>query len=126
MTDPRITATHLDGPKLVEWLESEHLVTEEYEPGQVSKTQRDTLNRWRRGRPADVGVADRLLIDLGRHIEELPDDVFLDRRRGEVDHETRDRILELHENGSWSRREIGAIVGVSPQTVSRHIRRAAA
>lgn len=123
VTDPRVTATHLHGPKLADWLEAEGLITEDFTPEYLSKSRRDAFNRWKKGRAADLGYVDRLLTELHRHIEELPDDVFLETSPNEVPLEKRARITKLKELG-WTFREIAAMVGVNRETARYYARKA--
>jgi DNA-directed RNA polymerase specialized sigma24 family protein len=124
LSSPRITATHLDGPKLADWLEREGLITEDFTPEYLSKSQRDAFCRWKNGRAAELGYVDRLITELHRHIEELPDEVFLDHRPNERPGIAR-RIVRLRDLG-WNFNEIAAMVGVTSDTVSRHARKATA
>ena len=123
VTDVRICATHLDGPKLAAWLESEGLITEDFTPEYLRKAQRDAFNRWKNGRAAELGYVDQMLTELHRHIEELPDDVFLDGHPNELPPEDRDRIVRWRRLG-WSFVEIGAVIGKHADTVARYVRKA--
>ncbi len=123
----RITATYLDGRRLADWLEAEGLITEEFTPEFLTKSQRDSFNRWKKGVRAELGYVDRLLTSLYRHIEELPDDVFLEDRRkpNQLTAETQERIV-LYRSLGWTFREIAAMVGANRETVRYYVRKAAA
>jgi len=63
----------LDGPALVAWIESRW----EFNFRQLGG-HKVYLREWRAGNAACVYVADRVLLRLGLHLSEVPDDLFLE------------------------------------------------
>ena len=63
----------LDGPGLVAWLERGGADLTDTAIGGRARTVR----HWRRGGMASLDVAESLLIELGLHIELLPDELWL-------------------------------------------------
>jgi len=124
LVDP-VTATHLHGRDLVRWLEERFVVEPESTPTFLSATHRQNLNAWRRGEDAEIVTADRVLVQLDIRIEELPDELLLQKEapKSEISTEIQERILSLRKL-DWSFREIGAMVGVNRDTVRRHVRKA--
>lgn len=77
----------LDGPKLAGWL-SERLQQRRREaPITKENASHDSMvlgrliRRWAEGQEANVYTVDRWLIWLGLHLSDLPDSLFLTRRR---------------------------------------------
>lgn len=74
MTVTWMDAKAADGPKVVEWLEAR------VELKDLNSDRRRRLADWRRpGALAKFDAVDRTLTYFGRHISELPDDVWLDK-----------------------------------------------
>lgn len=124
--DP-VAATHIHGEGLVAWLEERFLVEPDNTPSFLSAAHRQNINAWRRGADAEIGTADRVLVQLDIRIEELPDRLLLQKEapKSEISTDKQERILSLRGRG-WSFREIGAMVGVNRDTVRRHVRKAGA
>lgn len=125
MTEPR---DWLDGPGLVTWLEDRHLLTDPR--GQLGKEGADRVSKWKAGRAANVYTADRILLNLGVCLGELPDSLYRDNPRTgtaneRVGDEARQRMLALVDEGlSFS--AIGRAVGHDAKTVARYVRKALA
>lgn len=77
------SAQAADGPKLVKWLASR-----EIDRDILSDTQERAMRRWRDGENALVLTVDELLVDLGLHLSEVPDEIW--RERTEVTYSRRD------------------------------------
>ncbi|HYJ22537.1 MAG TPA: hypothetical protein VEW07_10995 [Solirubrobacterales bacterium] len=118
----------LDGPKLVAWLEDRYLLTDPR--GQLGKEGSDRISKWKAGRAASVYTADRILLDLGVCLGELPDSLYRGNPREgtaneRIDAETRRRIVALaHEGKNFS--QIGKAVGCDSKTAARYVRKAVA
>jgi len=69
------TAEFGNGPAVVEWLEVREDLTG------LGEAQRKLVRRWRQGAVPSFWTIDRLLREFARHPSELPDAVWLDRRR---------------------------------------------
>ena len=65
-----------DGPKVAAWVD-EHCPERTPERRYGMATER-RLREWRMGAAAQVWAIDRMLTEMGRHMWELPDDVWLD------------------------------------------------
>lgn len=65
-----VTATKADGRRLVKWVEDQEL--------DLTHQHRDSLRKWKNGENPSVWVVDRLLTLNGRHLWELPDEVWMD------------------------------------------------
>lgn len=127
LADP-VTATHVEGPGLVSWLECHGLVEKGGTPEFFSERERVLLSSWRNGGDGEILYVDQLLIRLDVRLEELPPQLFLRKKPqpAGIPDEKRDRILKLHKLGSWNLKEIAAMVGVHPETVRNHVRKVAA
>ena len=74
------TAQWLKGPGLAAWLERHGLTSPSLQLGHHARRVRD----WKHGGTASVQVADEVLVKLGYHLSELPDDLWLERNPNEA------------------------------------------
>jgi hypothetical protein len=132
---------YLDGPRLVEWLEAEGLVYIDEDDrrstcglrsegsyctaydmdGRQSFMRR--FSEWRSGSTASVYTVDEFLIARGRHLSELPDDLYVSHRRATVESGVRSEAVALYAAGVGPR-EVGRRLGVNESSVDRWARRA--
>ena len=70
-----VNANYADGQKVLKWLEKQG---HDFYMGRHHPMQR-RVTEWRSGGLATLPVVDRLLVHFGRHISELPDDVWIPR-----------------------------------------------
>lgn len=115
---------HLDGPRLVAWLEDRF---PELEPDSgvnnrdiIGASGAARLFRWRKGVTAGVDAADKVCVMLGLVIDQdLPDDLWVDppvkkvRKTRTWEHK---RALEMLEEGYYPA-EIGRFLGVDARTI---------
>jgi hypothetical protein len=113
----------LDGPGLVHWLESHGLDNPEIQLGFHARA----IRHWRAGCKASVYVADRVLIKLGLHLSEIPDDLWVQPpKRGELspDHQAEivRRVCGLGRSISAVARELDC----DQKTVRKYLKEAGA
>ena len=124
-------AEYCSGPKLMAWLK-------EVEPGlwadrneggtgAVKSTLGNSWNRrfydWNRGSQASVYTVDRLMVSLGRHLLEIPDECFCEERRYNESPERkwqRERAVEMVAEG-YHKLEVARQMGVSRATIARWV-----
>jgi DNA invertase Pin-like site-specific DNA recombinase len=110
----------LDGPRFVVWLEENGLFNVNLQLGSgLERRFRD----WRRGAAASVYTADRALVRLGRHLSEIPDDLFtrppIVSDAAPITEEQINEIVRRAEAGE-AVSDIARAVGVCRATVRRH------
>lgn len=71
-TEPHEFAAWLDGPELAKFVLEHHGVK-----ARIGEADRGRVSEWAAGSPASVCIADRVLTALGRHLHELPAEVWL-------------------------------------------------
>lgn len=74
------TATRADGPKVVAWLEG-HLSKTYPEWKRIAPSLDRAARRWASGESPSIWTLDRHLTPLGLHVQDLPEDVWLDEDR---------------------------------------------
>lgn len=112
------TANYLNGPDLYAWLEEVDGLEK------ISERLGDqvrTLTGWREGRTANFYTADEILIRLGRHISEVPQDFFCaDPVRSEKEPEDKKEIIRrVHDIGEKPG-DVARALGVCHKTVKKH------
>lgn len=126
-------AEHCDGPKLMAWLrEVEPQLWAEtadmrYNTGNVNGTIGPNWNRrfydWTRGACPSVYTVDKLMVALGRHLLEIPDECFCEERRYNESPERRwqrERAVEMVAEG-YHKLEVARQMGVSRATIARWV-----
>lgn len=125
-------ANYCDGPKLMAWLREvePHLWESEDNHGNTGSVTRTLGGRWNRrfydwdrGSQPDVWTVDKLCVSLGRHLLEIPDDVFLLERRKKRPSVRKPNIdkakaLDMIVEG-YLPTEIAREVGVTAHTVNK-------
>lgn len=128
-------AEYCSGPKLMAWLK-------EVEPGlwadrneggtgAVKSTLGDSWNRrfydWNRGSQASVYTVDRLMVSLGRHLLEIPEDVweYENAKKPSVRRMDRERAraLDMLSEG-YLPTEVAKEIGVATRSVTRWAQKA--
>ena len=70
--------TQIDGRKFVAWLKRRHPELEGQWTKLVGERMTKNMNAWSRGEyHTSVDVADRLLIKIGDHLSEIPDEFWI-------------------------------------------------
>lgn len=110
----------LNGPRFVEWLEGHGL---ENIKAQLGSSLERPIRDWRYGTAASIYTADKILIRLGYHLSELPDDLFTDSPMvtgfsAPIGDEKRREIKRRARAGEGTA-AISRAVGVSASTVRR-------
>lgn len=110
-----------DGPKFVAWLADKGLHIGEHEAGGKPLARR--IRAWATGEEdASFYLVDRVLVHFGRHVSEVPDDIWLEqrrnfgRRRGPVDAEVRVAALRMYEGGATAK-DVSRRFGVDPRSL---------
>lgn len=93
------TAKGCDGPGFFAWLEVHHLV----EPLRRDESFARRLWEYRNGGVADFYVVDKMLTRLGYHVQDVPDELWLDRNRRGSGEVTADRKLRLDRRAAYKR-----------------------
>ena len=121
-----------DGPKLMAWLrEVEPELWESNREGgvcgQVAPRIGQSWNRrfydWDRGAQPNVYTVDKLMVALGRHLLEIPDECFCEERRYNESPERRwqrERAVEMVAEG-YHKLEVARQMGVSRATIARWV-----
>lgn len=68
------TCEYLDGPCLATWLDEHGMESEERELGFHARRVRE----WRAGGSANVYTVDKVLVKLGLHLSQIPEDFWLE------------------------------------------------
>jgi hypothetical protein len=110
----------LDGPRLVEWLEDHGL---DNIKAQLGSSLERPIRDWRYGTAASIYTVDKILVRLGCHLSELPEDLFTDSPlvtgfSAPIGEEKRREIKRRAKAGEGTA-AISRAVGVSPSTVRR-------
>ena len=124
-------AEFCDGVKLMAWLREVEpkLFGKRWEgsPGQVRPMIGDNWNRrfydWTRGACPSVYTVDKLMVALGRHLLEIPDECFCEERRYNESPERkwqRERAVEMVAEG-YHKLEVARQMGVSRATIARWV-----
>lgn len=124
-------AEFCDGVKLMAWLREVEpkLFGKRWEcsPGQVRPMIGDNWNRrfydWDRGTRPSVYTVDKLMVALGRHLLEIPDECFCEERRYNESPERRwqrERAVEMVAEG-YHKLEVARQMGVSRATIARWV-----
>ena len=124
-------AEFCDGPALMAWLREVEpkLFGKRWEasPGQVRPMIGDNWNRrfydWTRGACPSVYTVDKLMVALGRHLLEIPDECFCEERRYNESPERkwqRERAVEMVAEG-YHKLEVARQMGVSRATIARWV-----
>jgi DNA-binding NarL/FixJ family response regulator len=121
MTTASETAEWLDGPQLVDWLEQHGMETAS--PHGYS-TER-AVQRWKKGGRANVYAADQVLTQVGCHLHELPEEMWIDAplRGPKISGKTREEMLRRLEAGEKIK-PLAKELSLSPSTVRYHRDRA--
>ncbi len=117
------TAEWLDGPGLAAWL-GERIPLDGLAAHHESMYR--AILRWRNGDQACVYTVDDLLVRLGIHLSEVPEELFVSttrRRAYPLSEQTRTEALRLYTEGVGPG-EIGRRLGIGSGTVSGWARRA--
>jgi hypothetical protein len=73
---------YIDGPKFAAWLKAIHPELEGQWTALVGERMTKNMSAWKRGNyNATIDAADKLLVKLGRHLSEVPDEFFISRGR---------------------------------------------
>jgi len=117
--DPE-TAEWLDGPRFTDWLLENGLNSPAV---QLDSRLERAFGRWRAGAKASVWIADAMLVALGLHLSELPDDLWVEEPNGGAGRLTEWAKAEIlgRLHASEPVRQIAHQLGCSPGTV-RHYR----
>lgn len=114
----------LDGPRLYEWLKEHGL---DHPAIELGREHERAIRHWRDGRRANVYTVDRVLVALGLHLSEVPDDCWVDPPyRGELKPERRAEILRLIKDEGMAPGTVARLTCVDPRTVRRCLAREAA
>lgn len=126
-------AEFCDGVKLMAWLrETEPRLWAETgdlrgNTGNVNGTIGPNWNRrfydWNRGSRPSVYTVDKLMVALGRHLLEIPDECFVEERKYNESPERkwqRERAVRMVEEG-YHKLEVAAEMGVSRATIARWV-----
>lgn len=109
----------LNGPGFVRWLEEHCNVS------QLEDNRQRTLRHYRAGAQASLASADRILTALGRHLNELPDELWdSNRRNARKPHAVKVSALRALADGT----PVGQVAreaGVSTSTIRYWRKRAA-
>lgn len=120
------TATHLDGPKLVDWLYDRGALPRDGLKGFVGKRWESQVRRWRKGRAVRIGTADEFLLSLGVQLGEVPEECYRHvpgPRAIQVTEEEADRMAALRSRG-LSIGEIARQIERDHNSVKLHLRKA--
>lgn len=102
----------IDGPKLVAWLGDDVNGLERKRPAFARN-----LSRWRCGRAANVYTVDAVLVAIGRHLSEIPDDFYVPRPLRQVfSEDVKDEVRRRIRAGERPI-DIGREVGVCDKTI---------
>jgi hypothetical protein len=71
-----LVGEHLDGPALFAWMTSEGLIGDSIDREWGDSTAR-RFREWRKGGVATIARVDAILTSRGRHINEIPDAIWL-------------------------------------------------
>lgn len=104
----------LDGPGLAAWFREEGLVPENEKASPQTASVVRAVKRWDAGERASIWSADRWLIYSGRHLSELPDELWLEGPY-HFDDEAKEEALRLL--GEIPLRHVAQRFGVAPATV---------
>lgn len=122
------TAGWIDGGKLVHWLEHDRRTIDTEHTEDFGDRFGRMIRGWKtEGRRTRVHAVDEFLCAIGVCLGEIPEDFYCtDPRAGKAPHsavtpEQSEQIVNLRRLG-WTHREIAAMAGVTPRTVSRHLR----
>ena len=123
-----LDAKHLDGPKVVEWLEERNLLKPTREAA-VGKNLAYRLRHWEKGAAAEVYAVDRLMCRVGRALGELPDDFYREppaHWKGGIKRAMSDEKVELIHalaaDESLTYTQIGDRVGCNRRTVAKYLK----
>jgi hypothetical protein len=112
---------HLDGPGFVAWLEDRGKITNWTIYGDAILR---TVHRCKvEQRAISVWHADEIMVHLGFHLHELPEELWVERppRPAEFSDEIKQAVLRAHHQGESSV-EISQRYGPAPDTVRRWAR----
>jgi hypothetical protein len=123
------TATHIDGLRLVRWLEDDVRALDAARLEAMGDRFGRMIRGWKEGRVSSVYAVDETLCALGVCLGEVPAEFYCeDPRIGKtgkaLSPEKKASIVKLCRL-DWTRREVACILGVDATTVERHMRKAA-
>jgi hypothetical protein len=110
-------AEYADGPKLAAWLADEGYTFDK----NLHPTEDRAIRYWLKGRAAKLATVDAVLCKVGRHICELPDEVWCEKplqHRPRIPAGVKEEAIRRLREGSTVEAEARRI-GCSPKTVQQ-------